>query len=1054
MTKNVQSKVMKQLSCYLRTLFFGIILGLLISYLLPNLYAYERPQAISLSGEWQFAPTEPLVSDFSPSSGSFDPPEFSPAPEEVIPPTVRKQPENFLPDPTTWIQVTVPSAWEQILSIDYNKAGWYRRDVIFPDSWLDGKQKIWIEFDAVATAAGIWLNGKWLGGHVGDYARWRVDASIAVRTGKNDLLIFVDELPGHITQGFLSVIAPHHGGIWQEVRCYTGHPASLIPDGIWVKTNNKNGDFRVEIQVEKEWQKNWKLPKIDIRGYPSDRSSENIEPFLTIHQPDSSPLHNTTLFYSGQIEKYKLWSPENPVLYQLEIEFYGENPDQPIEKVNQTFAFRDIRIEGSTVLLNGKKLNIRSVLNWGYYPGIVSPAPPSDLLRSEFEYYRSLGFNAETICLMNMPDYFYDLADETGMLIWEAYPTWHNEFTEKELPEYRRLFPSFFRRDRNHPSIILRSISVEAGVKNQNVMGELVEIAKEMTDTPVQDNSSWFWLSNEKLTDWYGEDNYWNNDRWARHMLIDLPSRLDEKPIKPYIIGESMAGSMWPDTKSLMEFKTEKPYWFPSAFESCIAIERELRERYQPLLPDNMDIIRDYLLPQSYEYSRLFRKFQIQLLYADPRYAGWTVYLGRDVPNCPSGLHDFIGRPRWTASDWEWLSGATTAPVTAEQVSSRKNHNSIIHLAPELKFWTEEWGLQLKKNVAVYILQGGYSDLNGIFAEWPNAVEIKEDKINSVSLKAVIVSTVLTENIVQFMVDGGRVFILTSRWPGALGGERNMYWADAVFVPPAGPLSPENRDRLLKLQMFDLTHTKSEVIPVEELGIHSRVDPLIRLFEIHGRETIQIHDQLFATKVGKGLLVASSLDHSAEAGQWLLGELITWQNNWKPTGERDFPVTSISVEEIERFAVPRTNSIVMLQEDWYFKTDPDRVGEKLNWAGTGLEVSNWDTLQAGRMWENQGYSYDGMAWYRKSVMIPMEWKKGRVYLVAEGVDDAYRLWINGKAAAFYGSFTEHEQTVYLTKTETDITKHLKYGENNLIVLQVVDVFGGGGITQPIYLRVE
>ena len=75
-------------------------------------------------------------------------------------------------------------------------------------------------------------------------------------------------------------------------------------------------------------------------------------------------------------------------------------------------------------------------------------------------------------------------------------------------------------------------------------------------------------------------------------------------------------------------------------------------------------------------------------------------------------------------------------------------------------------------------------------------------------------------------------------------------------------------------------------------------------------------------------------------------------------------------------------------------------------------------------------------------------------LVAEGVDDAYRLWINGEPVAVYGSFTDHDKTVFMIQTETDLTNHLKYGGKNLFVLQVVDLFGGGGINRPIYLRIE
>jgi beta-galactosidase/beta-glucuronidase len=143
-----------------------------------------------------------------------------------------------------------------------------------------------------------------------------------------------------------------------------------------------------------------------------------------------------------------------------------------------------------------------------------------------------------------------------------------------------------------------------------------------------------------------------------------------------------------------------------------------------------------------------------------------------------------------------------------------------------------------------------------------------------------------------------------------------------------------------------------------------------------------------------------------------------------------------------------------LTEDWRFKIDPEEQGQPGHWADPGFSDKEWNLIEASKMWESQGYSYDGMAWYRKWIEVPLEWKDRKVILVAEGVDDAYQLWVDGKSVAFYGSFTEHAKTVYRTKTETDLTPYLNFGTKNLVVLQVVDVFGGGGITQPIYLRVE
>ncbi|MCF8239895.1 MAG: hypothetical protein K9J16_00810 [Melioribacteraceae bacterium] len=1051
-------------------IFISIILSLTIS---AQSYKYESPNGRvdmeSLSGEWSFIKCDPITEIVESREGSFDPPKYSPSLEEVIPEDARENPYKFIPT-GLYQMVNIPSAWEQFTGIDFNGTGWFSKDLHIDINLLKQRKSFWLEFDAVATAAGVWINGKWVGGNVGDYNRWSVEISKFAKPGKNEILVYVDELPAHIFQGFLSVIAPHHGGIWQDVKFYSTNEVFIKTDGVFFRTDINSGSVTAEVLINGDFASANVEPQIIIGEYNSNYKKQ-IQNEIEIESFDLSENENGFIF-SFNVNDFKLWNPDSPNLYYAKIDLIDRKNVNVTDSYFQTFGFREVKIDGSDLFLNGEKLNLRSVLNWGFYPRVVSPAPPVEIIQDEFEYVKSLGLNSETICLMVMPDYFYELADELGVLIWEEYPTWHNEFTEQQLEAYRKSFPAFFMRDRNHPSIILRSMSVEAGVKDKSVMKEIVKTAREMTDTPIQDNSSWFWLSDLEITDWYGEDNYWNNNRWAQHMLINLPNQLDALDPKPYIIGESIAGSNWIDIEAHSNFDSQKPlmnylsgtddahdgknypYWFPISFEASLEVEKKLRARYNDEL-SGKDIVKDYLIPQSEKFARAFREFQLRLLYADPRYTGWTLFILRDHPNITSGIIDNFGNRRFTPQNVPWLNNEIKSPVVTSEVDGSKNV-PLIDQAPGLLKWNDSWGYEIQTDEEVYVLSEGYSDLNPLFDDWKNKKNLEENDLErffNQNSKSVLAATLLTYDMIDYMENGGAVILFSSRWPGAFDGKPKMLWSGAYFAPPVGPLSDVDENHLIDLMQYDLIHSKAEGIPVAENEIEDYLDPMIRIYENHGIEDVIPFDLLTASKVGDGLLVVTSLDHSAEAGQWLLGKTVSFMNNWLDGKDKSFPKVEFPAGELKDFGVRRINSIISLNERWKFITDPDEEGEKNGYEKVDFNDSDWKLINAASIWENQGYRYDGMAWYRKVIDLPENVKDKNVTLVAEGVDDAYRLFINGNYAAMHGSFTDHNETVFVTKTETDITEFIQPGKNT-IVLQVFDITGGGGIGRPIYLRIE
>jgi hypothetical protein len=142
-------------------------------------------------------------------------------------------------------------------------------------------------------------------------------------------------------------------------------------------------------------------------------------------------------------------------------------------------------------------------------------------------------------------------------------------------------------------------------------------------------------------------------------------------------------------------------------------------------------------------------------------------------------------------------------------------------------------------------------------------------------------------------------------------------------------------------------------------------------------------------------------------------------------------------------------SVLSLRAAWRFRAGDDQTV----WAATGFDDSAWETLDAGRTWEAQGHAgYDGVAWYRKRVMVPASWQGSRVRLVANGVDDEYDVFVNGQLVKHHGE--RPSRSVWGWRTETRIESQLVYGQENTIAVRVTDWGGGGGLWRDVWLKQE
>jgi len=135
-----------------------------------------------------------------------------------------------------------------------------------------------------------------------------------------------------------------------------------------------------------------------------------------------------------------------------------------------------------------------------------------------------------------------------------------------------------------------------------------------------------------------------------------------------------------------------------------------------------------------------------------------------------------------------------------------------------------------------------------------------------------------------------------------------------------------------------------------------------------------------------------------------------------------------------------------LKGSWKFN-----IGDNPEWAKTSFNDKSWDEIRVGNNWEDQGFhGYDGFAWYRVMVPIPLEKFAADedFYLYLGRIDDADEVYFNGQLIGKSGSMPPYYSSAWDRKRVYLIPRELinKNGQN-LIAVRVYDDGGEGGILQ-------
>ena len=364
----------------------------------------------------------------------------------------------------------------------------YRLDYEMPTDFI--KDKVILHFGAVDQIAEVFINGKFALKHIGGFLPFELDIKPFLTDNKVQIVLRVQDTTNssYHSSGKQSL---NPGGIWYK-------PQSGIYMPVWMESVSTGYIEKIQITpnidnktVNIVFKTSKKAAKLALNGkiYDIEADQDNII----------------------EIDDLKLWSPENPYLYEFKI--YND-----VDEINSYFAMRKISLvkkgKRLVIALNNQEYFMKGVLDQGYYQdGLLTPNSDEDYI-NDIKLIKNLGFNVSRKHIKIESLRWYYHCDRLGLLVWQdfvngctKYDFWLNQvplFMRYKISDHR--YKKFFRENEegrkeayqefldtidllyNSPCIVLWTIFNEAW--GQFDAKEMYEKLKQIDPTRLYDHAS------------------------------------------------------------------------------------------------------------------------------------------------------------------------------------------------------------------------------------------------------------------------------------------------------------------------------------------------------------------------------------------------------------------------------------------------------------------------------------------------------------------------------------------------------------------------------------
>ncbi|HPG37813.1 MAG TPA: glycoside hydrolase family 2 TIM barrel-domain containing protein [bacterium] len=337
---------------------------------------------------------------------------------------------------------------------------WYRRIVKIPAEHKNRHAVLTLLKSKYVTQ--VFVNGMDMGSSMACYTPVECEVTRALKYGdENEILVRVGDrawLPAEAAGSTDKEKVNYLPGIWDDVMLsFTGqyrvHRAIVLPNlstrQVTVKMlihnfNSSQIDYGDIMQD---------TCKIKVTLYEKNGNSICAGPVIQKLLVKRENLTPTEL--SIPMPGAHLWSVDDPFMYSAKIELLDH--DKPADAITVTFGMREFNRIGKHFALNGEKVYLRgtNITLHRFFEDPECAALPWDrqwVRKLLAELPKAMHWNAMRICVGIAPQFWYDIADECGLMLQNEWLYWQNHGWDEQI---RKEYTDWVWSDGNHPSIVI-----------------------------------------------------------------------------------------------------------------------------------------------------------------------------------------------------------------------------------------------------------------------------------------------------------------------------------------------------------------------------------------------------------------------------------------------------------------------------------------------------------------------------------------------------------------------------------------------------------------------